>query len=170
MANTPLQELKAKVEGAWANLARQLKGMEPYLERADAPGEWTTREVLAHLMFEDGWDPVRVLKGFAERDLPLVEIEPGRMVLTAARRAMTLGQLVDALDAQRRSIFAYLETLPEADLQRRKARIPLFKRFMQTDEIPMAVYVGGLFGAHWTDHGGQLAKIRAAVGLPEATL
>lgn len=169
MANTPLQELKTKVDGAWANLVRQVRGMEPYLERADAPGEWTTREVLAHLMFEDGWDPVEVLKRFAERDLPLVEIEPGRMVLTAARRAMTLGQLVDTLDAQRRSIFGYLETLPETDLQTRKARIPLFERFMGTDEIPIAVYVGSMFGFHWNDHAGQLAKIRKAVGLPEAT-
>ena len=169
MTNTALQEVKTKVDAAWANLARQLRGMEPYLERSDAPGEWTTREVLAHLMFEDGWNPVDVLKRFGERDLPLVEIEPGRMVLTPARRAMTLGQLVDALDGQRRSVLAYLEALPEGDLQSRKARIPLFKRFMATDEIPIAVFVGGLFGAHWGDHAGQLAKIRKAVGLPEST-
>ena len=136
MTNTALQEVKTKVDAAWANLARQLRGMEPYLERSDAPGEWTTREVLAHLMFEDGWNPVDVLKRFGERD---------------------------------RSVLAYLEALPEGDLQSRKARIPLFKRFMATDEIPIAVFVGGLFGAHWGDHAGQLAKIRKAVGLPGAT-
>jgi len=169
MANAVVQDLKGKTDAARANLTRQLQGMEPYLERSDAPGEWTTREVLVHLMFEDGWNPVDVLRRFAERDLPLVEIEPGKMVMTPARRSMTLEQLVDALDAQRRSVVGYLEDLPEADLQTRKARIPLFKRFMGTDETPIAVYVGSLFGFHWNDHAGQLAKIRKAVGLPEAT-
>jgi hypothetical protein len=28
--------------------------------------------------------------------------------------------------------------------------------------------VGALFDYHWNDHAGQLAKIRKAVGLPEA--
>lgn len=168
MANTALHDLRGKIDAAWGNLTRQLQGMEPYLERADAPGEWTTREVLSHLMFEDGWNPVDVLRRFAERDLSLVEIDPGKVVVTPARRSMTLAQFIEALDAQRRSVFGYLEGLPDADLQRRKARIPLFERFMGTDETSMAVYVGSMFGFHWNDHAGQLAKIRKAVGLPEA--
>lgn len=65
-------------------------------------------------------------------------------------------------------MFAYLEGLPEADLQQRKARIPFFKQFMGTDEIPLSVYVGALFNFHWNEHAGQLAKIRRAVGLPDA--
>jgi hypothetical protein len=39
---------------------------------------------------------------------------------------------------------------------------------MGTDEIPIHVYVGALFEQHWNSHAGQLAKIRKAVGLPEA--
>ena len=48
MASATVTELKKKSEAASANLHRQLEGMEPYLERSDAPGEWTTREVLCH--------------------------------------------------------------------------------------------------------------------------
>ena len=64
-------------------------------------------------------------------------------------------------------MLGYLDGLREADLQR-KARIPLFKQFMGTDEIPIPMFVGAMLDFHWNDHAGQLAKIRQAVGLPEA--
>ncbi len=167
MASKVVQGLRTKADAAWANLNRQLQGMEPYMERSDAPGQWTTREVLSHLLGVEGWNPVDFLKKFSERDLPPGEITPGQPSMTAERRKMTLRQLIDAIDARHRSVFAYLEGLPEADLQQRKARIPFFKQFMGTDEIPIAVYVGALFDFHWNEHAGQLAKIRKAVGLPE---
>lgn len=168
MASKIAQDLKGRTDAAWANLTRQLQGMEPYMERSDTPGEWTTRQVLTHLLFEPGWNPVDFLKQFAERDLPPGEIKAGEVAMTPERRTMNLRQFVDALDAQRRGVFAYLDGLPEADLERRKARIPFFKQFMGTEEISLAVYVGALFDFHWQDHAGQLAKIRKAVGLPAA--
>ena len=80
---------------------------------------------------------------------------------------MTIEAFVDALQAQRRAVFAYLATLPEAELTR-KARIPLFETFMGTDEVPIPAFVGALFEYHINDHAQQLAKIRDAVGLPAA--
>ena len=167
MATQTVRDLEAKSDAAWKNLTAQLAGLEPYLERADAPGEWTAREVLSHLMFEPDWKPGALLASFAERDLPTVEISPGDTFLTPERRRMTLAQFVAALDAQRREVFTYLGGLSEADLGR-KARIPLFKSFMGTDEIPMPMFVGALYDYHLNDHAGQLAKIRKAVGLPAA--
>jgi DinB superfamily len=167
MTTAVVRDLGARAEAAWKNLTAQLAGMEPYLERSDEPGEWTTRQVLTHLLFQPGWDAVALLKTFAHADLPLVEIEPGDPFLSPERRAMTLEQLVAALDAQRRAAFAYLDTLSDADLER-KARIPLFKPFMGSDEVPIPAFVGALFEFHINDHAGQLAKIRDAVGLPAA--
>jgi hypothetical protein len=152
------------MEAAWENLSRQLQGMDAHMERADAPGEWTTREVLSHLLFEPGSDPVATLRTFAERDYPLVEIAPGETYLDDQRRRMTLAQFREALDSQRRRVLAYLDGLEEREFDRR-ARIPLFKQFRGTDEIPISMYVGALFDFHWNDHAGQLAKIRQAVGL-----
>jgi hypothetical protein len=167
MATVVVRDLEARAEVAWKNLTAQLVGMAPYLERADEPGEWTTRQVLSHLLFEPGWDPVALLKSFARTDLPVVEIEPGDPFLSPERRAMTLEQLVAALDAQRQAVFGYLATLTEADLER-KARIPLFKTFMGTEEVPLPMFVGAVFEYHINDHASQLAKIRDAVGLPAA--
>src|SRR5205814_8223862 len=61
MASATVGELRKKTDAAWANLERQLQGMEPHMERSDSPGEWTTRQVLSHRLFEPGWKPVPVL-------------------------------------------------------------------------------------------------------------
>lgn len=122
--------------------------------------------MLCHLLFEPDFRPVGLLEGFASTDLPLVEITPGVSTVTPERRRMTLAELVAALDAQRREVFAYLEALDEAGL-RRKARIPLFEPLLGTDEITLPVFVGAMFDRHWNGHADQLAQIRQAVGLPE---
>ena len=165
MATPVTQDLEARAQAAWNNLTAQLAGLAPYLERADEPGEWTAREVLTHLLFPVGRDAVELMKSFADRDLPVIEIEAGDPFMTPERRTMTLEQFVQALDAQRQAIVGYLRSLTEADLTR-KARIPLFKTFMGTEEIPLPVFVGAMFEYHWNDHASQLAKIRDAVGLP----
>ena len=160
------EDLRDQVNAAHRNLSGQLREMEPHLERSDAPGEWTAREVLSHLLFQPGFNPATLLNTFADRELPLVEITPGATYLDDRRREMTLKEVVDALDTQRRTVLEYLGSLTEAQLTR-KGRIPLFKQFMGTDEITIPMFVGALFAYHWNDHAGQLAKIRRAVGLPD---
>jgi hypothetical protein len=167
MGSAAVSELKKKSDAASANLAKQLQGMEPHLDKADGPGEWTTRQVLCHLLGEPDLKPVARLKTFTTGSLPTIEIAPGQTHVTPERQKMTLAQLRDALEGQRRDIFGYMESLGDAELGR-KARIPLFKQFMGTEEIALPVYVGAMFDYHWNDHAGQLAKIRKAAGLAEA--
>ncbi len=155
MSNATVNELRKKNDAAWERLERQLAGMETHLERAHAPGQWTTRQVLCHLLFEPGFRPTGLLECFAAADLPLIEIIPGVATVTAERGRMTLAELTAALDAQRRQVFAYL------------ARIPLFEPIVGTDEITLAIFVGAMFDRHWHGHADQLAQIRQAVGLPE---
>ena len=167
MASTPVIELKRKSDAAAANLSKQLQGMEPLLDKSDAAGEWTTRQVLCHLLGDPDSKPVATLKSFTSSNLPVIEIKPGHAPITPERQKMTLTQLQGALAAQHRDIFGYLESLDEADLGR-KAKIPLFKQFMGTDEITLAAYAGAMFDYHWNDHAGQIAKIRKANGMPDA--
>jgi hypothetical protein len=167
MASTAVIELKRKSDAAAANLSKQLQGMEPLLDKSDAAGEWTTRQVLCHLLGDPDSKPVATLKSFTSSNLPVIEIKPGHAPITPERQKMTLAQLQGALAAQHRDIFGYLESLDEADLGR-KAKIPLFKQFMGTDEITLAVYAGAMFDYHWNDHAGQIAKIRKANGMPDA--
>jgi len=167
MAGRLVSEINAKSAAALTRLARQLDGMDPYLDSAPARGEWTTREVLAHLLGDPGWDPLAALKSFAHRDLPTIDVTVGTVVMTAERRTMTAKQFLDSIERRRQRIVAYLDVLPDGELTGRKARIPLFKQFMGTDEVPLHVYAGALLDSHLDDHAGQLAKIRTANGLPE---
>src|SRR3989337_442560 len=167
MAHAKVDELRARSDKAWARLRAQLQGMEPYLDKSDAPGQWTTREVLCHLLFEPGWKPVPLLKTFADKNLPVIDIKPGDTDVSGERNTMTLKQFADALDDQRREVMAYLDGLGEADLKR-KSRIPIFKEIMGTDEVDIPTFVGALFEYHWSDHAGQIGKIRKAAGLPDA--
>jgi hypothetical protein len=77
------------------------------MERSDAPGEWTTRQVLCHLLFEPGWRPGAVLFSFVPADLPVIEIKPGQMYLTPERQIVTLRPFEKALDRHRREALAY---------------------------------------------------------------
>jgi len=167
MAHAKVNDLRTRTDKSWAHLKAQLQGMEPHLDRSDAPGQWTAREVLCHLLFEVGWKPVPLLKTFADTNLPMIDIKPSLVDVGGGRTSMTLKQLADALDSQRRDVMNYLDGLGEADLSR-KSRIPLFKQIMNTDEIDIPTYVGALFEYHWNDHAGQVAKIRKAAGLPDA--
>ena len=167
MAHEKVNELRARTDKAWAHLKAQLQGIEPHLDKGDAPGQWTAREVLCHLLFEPGWKPVPLLKTFADKNLPVIDIKPGDTDVSGERNTMTLKQFADALDTQRREVMAYLDGLGEADLKR-KSRIPIFKEIMGTDEVDIPTFVGALFEYHWSDHAGQIAKIRKAAGLPDA--
>src|SRR5262244_3432461 len=167
MANAKTNDLRARIDKSWIHLKGQLQGMDTHMEATEAPGEWTTRQVLAHLLFEPGWKPVPLLKSFADKDLPVVHVNPGDADVTGDRKTMTLKQFTASLEGQQRDVMNYLEGLSEADLQR-KARIPLFKEIMGIEEIDIPTFVGALFEYHWNDHAGQIAKIRKSVGLPEA--
>ena len=166
MSNATVNELRKKNDAAWERLERQLAGMEARLERAHAPGQWTTRQVLCHLLFEPGFRPTGLLECFAAADPPLIEIIPGVATVTVERERMTLAELSAALDAQRRQVLSYLDTLGESDLDR-KARIPLSRPLIGADEITLAIFVGAMFDRHWHGHADQLAQIRQAVGRPE---
>jgi len=166
-----VSELRITTDAVWRKLSAQLQGMECYMERANGPAEWTTRQVLCHLLGAPGWRPVSILSTFAKgesADLPVIEVEPGQIHVTPERQMMKLQQFKNALDRHRRETFEYLETLGDEDLQR-KARIARFPPLLGSDEITVPTWVGAHFVVHWSDHAGQLAKIRKTVGLPERT-
>ena len=74
MASTPVIELKRKSDAAAANLSKQLQGMEPLLDKSDAAEEWTTRQVLCHLLGDPDWKPVAMLKSFTSSNLPVITL------------------------------------------------------------------------------------------------
>src|SRR5260370_20555055 len=90
MSNATVNELRKKNDAAWERLERQLAGMGAHLERAHAPGQWTTRQVLCHLLFEPGFRPTGLPECFAAADPPLIQNIPARVTRTAERPPSTL--------------------------------------------------------------------------------
>src|SRR5260370_654904 len=82
-----------------------------------------------------GPDPVATLQTFHATSLRLIELDPGNTYLDGQRKTMPLAQFKSALEKQRDSVLAYLASISDAELQNRKARIPLFKQIMQQEEI-----------------------------------
>ena len=82
--NATLNQLTKQCEAAWKRLVAQTDGLEPYLDRSDAPGEWTAREVLSHVLFDEGWQPRAALSAFAVKDFPTFDINPGATSMTPA--------------------------------------------------------------------------------------
>src|SRR5262249_19609612 len=154
---------KAKTDAGGPDLTRQLEGREPDLERCAGRGAGATRGGDYDLLYRPGGGPTRAVELFRPKDLPLLETDLGKPYLNDERKRMSLKQFIDAIDEQRRQVFAVVASLSDDELQTRKAKIPLFKQFMGTEEVPLAQYVGALFDYHWNDHAGQLAKIRKAV-------
>ena len=99
MAHAKVNDLRARSDKAWAHLRAQVQGMEPHLDKSDAPGQWTAREVLCHMLFEPGWKPVPLLKSFAHQNLPVIDIKPSETDVSGERKAMTMALVDRALRA-----------------------------------------------------------------------
>jgi hypothetical protein len=172
MASQVVTELRGAADAVWLRLSAQLEGMDCYMERAAAPGQWTARQVLCHLLGAPGWRPVPVLASFVPAGGPagpgalaVVEVKPGEVHLTPERQMMKLQQFKNALARHRREVFDYLATLSDQDLERRAC---VRRLGPGPDEVTIPAWVASTFVAHWSDHADQLAEIRRVVGLPAA--
>jgi hypothetical protein len=167
MAGTIASEIMANSDAAFARLTRQLDGLEPYADRSDAPGQWTARAVLAHMLADPVMDPTAALGMFADRDRPTLNLELGKSRLTPERQRMSLKQLADALAQERQRVKAWVAGLSDDELMRRKARVPALAGVVGSEEVSLAMFARAVLELHLNDHAGQLGKIRKAVGLPE---
>ena len=123
MTNKTLTELRGRADAAWANLMRQLEGMDAHLDRTDAPGEWTAREVLSHLLFEAGADPASLVARFDVKNLPLLEFEAGVTHLDAARRTIGPGSRSRVASRPSSSARAYLATSASPERKSRSSTV-----------------------------------------------
>ena len=116
MASQIVAELRVTTDAVWNKLSAQLQGMDCHMERTTGPGEWTTRQVLCHLLGAPGWRPVPVLSTFVKAEpgesveLPVIDIQPGQCHVTPERQMMKLQQFKNAIDRHRREVFEYLQT------------------------------------------------------------
>ena len=155
------EQTRQRMNLALEMLIAQLEGLDGELDAGVAPGAMTLREQLSHLLGPEDADLPALLRTFSATNPPLVEIEPeGATYLSPARQRMTLAEYIEALRMVHRRVQIELGTLPEAVLERRRARIPEWAAILGTDEVSLETYVLQRLETHWMEHAQGVAALR----------
>ncbi len=144
-------------------LSEALEGLdEEKAGQRAVDAEWCCKEVLSHLMGDEGEDILAPLRRIIEEDTPLIGIVTGLPYYTPDRQTMSLAELRGAVPSRYRELAEFLGGLNDADIAR-KARVPLFKETPIGEYATMAQFVGAL-DFHLTDHINQIRNARQQVG------
>ena len=144
-------------------LSEALEGLdEEKAGQRAADAEWCCKEVLSHLMGDEGEDILAPFHQIIEEDTPLIGIVTGLPYYTPDRQAMSLAELRGAVSSRFQELAEFLGSMNDADLAR-KARVPLFKETPIGEYATMAQFVGAL-DFHLTDHINQIRNARQQVG------
>ncbi len=159
-AGTSLREaLGQKME----ELSEALEGLDE--EKAGqrvADAEWCCKEILSHLMGDEGEDILAPFRQIMEEDTPLIGIVTGLPYYTPDRQTMSLAEMRGAVASRFRELAEFLAGLEDTELAR-KARVPLFKDTPFGEYATMAQFAGAL-NFHLTDHINQIRNARQQVG------
>lgn len=145
-----------ELEEAVSGIGEEAAGRRP------AEGEWCCKEVLSHLLSDEGEDVVAPLRRFMDENTPLIGIVTGLPYYTPVRQAMSLGELQDVVSSRYRELANFLGDLSEEQLNR-KARVPLFKQ-TPIGEYATLVQFAGALNFHLSDHINQIRNARQQVG------
>lgn len=115
----PEGDVFAVLEGGVAETRRLLAGLAPEQERHRyAPGKWTVREVLGHVIDAErvfGYRAFHIARGQAA---PLPSMEQEEFVATAGADRRPVAELLDELDLLRRGHLALFRSLDEEAWER----------------------------------------------------
>ncbi len=144
-------------------LSEALNGLdEAKAGQRAADAEWCCKEILSHLMGDEGDDVLAPMRQIIEEDTPLIGIVTGLPYYTPDRQTMSLTEMRGAVSSRYRELAEFVGGLTDADLAR-KARVPLFKETPIGEYATMAQFVGAL-NFHLTDHISQISNAREQVG------
>ena len=91
MVSAAATSLRDALEQKMKELGEALEGMyEEDAARRPADGEWCCKEMLSHLMGDEGESFVTGLRRFVDEDTPLIGVVAGLPYHTPARQAMSL--------------------------------------------------------------------------------
>ncbi len=118
-------------------------------------GDWCCKEVLSHLMGDEGERYVTSLRRFIDEDTPLIGVMVGLPYYTSARQAMSLAEMRSGVRGQYQEIADFLSGLDDSQFAR-KARVPLLKDTPIGEYPTLAQWVGALLDLHLPDHVDQI--------------
>ena len=164
MVSVAATSLRGALQQKMSELGEALEGMtEEDAARRPADGEWSCKEMLSHLMGDEGESFVTGLRRILNEDTPLIGVVAGLPYFTPARQAMSLAELRAGVWRQYEEVAEFVGGLNDDQLAR-KARIPLLKETPIGEYATLGQWAGAIINFHLTDHVGQMGKVREALG------
>jgi len=156
--------LRDALEQKMKELGEALEGTdEEDAARRPADGEWCCKEMLSHLMGDEGESFVTGLRRFVDEDTPLIGVVAGLPYYTPARQAMSLSELRAGVWRQYQEVADFIGSLSDEQLAR-KGRVPLLKETPIGEYATLGQWAGAIINFHLMDHVGHMRKVRAALG------
>ncbi len=159
MASKTGQPLRRAVQDKMRELEEAVAGVsEDGATRRPGVGEWCVKEVLSHLLGEEGKGYVAILRRFVEEDTPLIQFDAGLSYYTPKRQGMSAATLVAELRKEYEAMAGFLESLREEQLAR-KAHVPLFKGSPLGEYPTLGQLANGLINFHLVEHINRIRKL-----------
>lgn len=164
MVSQAATSLGEAIEGKLRELGEALDGIgEEQAGRRPADGEWSCKEVLSHLMGDEGEREVDRLQRFMDEENPLIGIMVGLPYYTPERQAMSLSELRAGVWKRYEEMAVFVSGLNDEQLER-GARIPLLKQTPIGEQATLAQWVGVVTTFHLPAHIEQVKGIRQQLG------
>src|SRR3970282_711457 len=156
MVSVAATSLRAALEQKMKERGEAMEGMrEDDAARRPADGEWSCKEMLSHLMGDEGESFVAGLRRIADGDTPLIGVGAGLAAFSPARRAMSLSEMRAGVWRQYEEVADFISGLNDEQLAR-KARVPLLKDTPIGEYPTLGQWAGAIINFHLTDHIGQM--------------
>src|SRR3972149_5511815 len=143
MVSVAATSLRDALDQKMRELGETLEGMtEEDAARRPADGEWSCKEMLSHLMGDEGESFVTGLRRFVNEDTPLIGVVAGLPYYTPTRQAMSLSELRAGVWRQYQEVADFIGSLNDEQLGR-KGRGPLLQETPTGEQPTLAQWAGG---------------------------
>jgi len=166
MATTTGKQLAKNIRQAIAELKKTCEGVDEGTASRAPAGRWSPKEILSHLLGEEGTSHLLTLRAFLERDTPRLDMEAGNPFFSTSRFQMQFAQLLTEVEQEYDRIARFAEELSGEQLDR-MARIPMLKDSPLGEYPTLETWLGLLGGAeksHLQFHTGHMREILQDLG------
>jgi hypothetical protein len=131
-------------------------------------GRWSPKEIVSHLLGEEGVGMLPEFKAFIEKDMPFLDLEAANSHFTGNRATMTFSRLLEQFDTEYQGIADFVAGLSSEQLDR-KAHIPAFKESPLGEYISLGTFIEVLADHHLGSHIDHMREILQGLGVATRT-
>jgi hypothetical protein len=162
------KELAQAVRNKADELRKLCGGLDEATASRAPEGRWSPKEILSHLLGDEGAGTLAGIKVFLDQDVPEVDIVPEATHFSGGRANLTFKQLMDQFDREYRGLADLVAGLSPEQLNR-TAHVPLFKESPMGEYPTLGGFVGGVADYHLGFHIDHMKEILQGLGaLPKS--